>query len=466
MQAATTPNRNMLFVSHATPDDNTFSKWIALKLASQGYPVWCDLTKLLGGEDFWKDIETAIRERTIKFLFVLSKNSNQKQGTLMELAVAKKVGKNINDFVIPLRIDDIRSDDVNIELNRLNFIDFSKDWIGGYRQLLKKLEEDAVPKDARFTPNAVSEWWRGSHPVTEGVQHQAERYCSNWYEFQSLPKSLWLHSIEPKGRFENATINFPLPAFRHDRYLLTFGAAYEIAEVLADHQLSIDNSTEIDFATFQSEGLQRPKIERREARNIITSLFKEGFDRFAASKGLLPYELANGAIYHWFKKDFAENDKVFFANPAGERGWRAMVGYKSVHSMVGLTRIRNWHFGIQAKVYSWPFSGFAIKPHVAFTENGVLYESKAKQHAARRSQCKSWYNDDWLDRIIAAMSFLADEKGVIQIPLSGQAEIVVSRIPMMFESPVTYQIVEEQPEMEEPENADPDEIEDEDMEEE
>src|ERR1051325_8773121 len=116
----TNQSRNMIFISHANPEDNLFTRWLALRLASEGYPVWSDLTKLLGGEDFWRDIETAIRNRTVKFLYVLSKTSNQKQGALMELAVARKVGKSIHDFILPLRIDDLSHDDINIELQRLN----------------------------------------------------------------------------------------------------------------------------------------------------------------------------------------------------------------------------------------------------------------------------------------------------------------------------------------------------------
>jgi len=92
-----------------------------------------------------------------------------------------------------------------------------------------------------------------------------------------------------------------------------------------------------------------------------------------------------------------------------------------------------------------------VKAHVAFTENGVLYESKAKQHAARRSQCKSWYNDDWLDRILATMTFLAGENGnEIQIPLSGDQFLIAKRTPILFESPVSFQLIEEQPPVEEP----------------
>ena len=70
---STDTRRRMLFLSHATPEDNGFARWLALQLANEGYPVWCDLTKLLGGEDFWKDIQEAIREDSIRFLFVLSR---------------------------------------------------------------------------------------------------------------------------------------------------------------------------------------------------------------------------------------------------------------------------------------------------------------------------------------------------------------------------------------------------------
>ena len=109
---AETPKRDMLFLSHANPEDNAFTRWLALRLAREGYPIWCDLTKLLGGEDFWRDIEMALRQRAMKVLFVLSKASNRKAGTLKEIAVAEKVGKAFKDFIIPLRIDDLSSNDI------------------------------------------------------------------------------------------------------------------------------------------------------------------------------------------------------------------------------------------------------------------------------------------------------------------------------------------------------------------
>jgi len=118
----------MLFLSHALPEDNEFTRWLALRLAKEGYPVWCDLIKLLGGEGFWNDIEEAIRTRTTKFLFVLSRGSNEKPGVLRELALAKGGWKGQTDFVIPLKIDGLTYDETTIELTRLNTIDFTKSW--------------------------------------------------------------------------------------------------------------------------------------------------------------------------------------------------------------------------------------------------------------------------------------------------------------------------------------------------
>ncbi len=114
----------MLFVSHANPEDNQCSLWLALRLAADGYPVWCDLTMLLGGEDFWKDAEAAIRTRTCKFLCALSRTSNVKDGPRKELQIAVNVAKTekFSDFIIPLHLDDLPHTETNVNLATLTAI--------------------------------------------------------------------------------------------------------------------------------------------------------------------------------------------------------------------------------------------------------------------------------------------------------------------------------------------------------
>ena len=70
--------RDTLLLSHANPEDNEYTPWLALQLTNEGFRVWCGLTKLLGGEVFWDDIEAVIQTRTAKVLYVLSRTSNGK----------------------------------------------------------------------------------------------------------------------------------------------------------------------------------------------------------------------------------------------------------------------------------------------------------------------------------------------------------------------------------------------------
>ena len=120
--------RDTLLLSHANPEDNEFTLWLALQLAKEGYRVWCDLTKLLGGEVFWDNIEEVIKIRAAKVIYVLSQISNAKDGPLKELLFAQGVAKKekLRDFVIPLQIDDLPHGDITIEITRVNTVPFVK----------------------------------------------------------------------------------------------------------------------------------------------------------------------------------------------------------------------------------------------------------------------------------------------------------------------------------------------------
>jgi hypothetical protein len=431
----------MIFISHALPEDNEFTRWLALRLAKEGYPVWCDLTKLLGGEDFWRDIEHAIRNRTSKFLFVLSRTSNGKQGVRDELAVARQVGKDRQDFVIPLKIDDLPSNERIIELSRLNVVDFSENWITGLGRLLEKLEKDQVPKDERFNPSSVAEWWR-DHMKAQGGIHQAGEPCvSNWFKIDDWPEHLFLHSLE--GGKVNADKELPigLPNFRFKGAIFAFEGSTAITERMKIHGYTVTETAALDLSEFQRFGNRNLRIERGEARNIVTNLLRRAFEMHCVAAGLREYAMAGEAKCYWFPAEFSEGDKIQYTHLNGRKTYRRMVGYKTLQPRDGKNRFRTWHFGIQGKIVHKPELVLAIKSHVVFSEEGQLYESKAKQHSARRGQCKMWHNDTWLDRMLAAMAFLSDPAShlFISVPLGTDVGYRLQASPLMFESPVSYE---------------------------
>jgi hypothetical protein len=262
--------RDMLFLSHANPEDNEFARWLALQVAAMGYPVWCDLTKLLGGEDFWKHIEQAIRDRTVKFLYVVSRTSNEKLGPLQELTVAQNVARDngLQDFIIPLLIDDLPHRETNIQLARLNSIPFKQGWAFGLKILLEKLEQDGVPKSPNFTPGAVAAWWRTNFSADHGVFNQPQEYLSSWFPIQALPPSIYFHALTRSeiGKLEVEDHLLPYTAFQHNRFLVSFAEADDFKDKLGNFML-IESSQSFSTQDFIDGRAGHSFVDQSRSRN-------------------------------------------------------------------------------------------------------------------------------------------------------------------------------------------------------
>jgi hypothetical protein len=98
------PPREHLLISYAS-EDWVFADWLALKLASEGYEVWYDRLKLLGGESYPRDTTKAIRNQTFRVIALLSRNSIAKLDPVKERTLALNIAKERNiDFLIPLSL--------------------------------------------------------------------------------------------------------------------------------------------------------------------------------------------------------------------------------------------------------------------------------------------------------------------------------------------------------------------------
>ena len=145
-------DRDTIFISHASPDDNDFVRWLGDELTSRGYTVWADVFHLKGGTPFWTAIEDALRNRAVKVIFVVSRRSvdSARSGVRNELSVADGLRKALKDpgFIVPVRIDDTPYDELPIQVHQLNTLDFSADWNLRLPDLLDTLEAATVPRTA------------------------------------------------------------------------------------------------------------------------------------------------------------------------------------------------------------------------------------------------------------------------------------------------------------------------------
>jgi hypothetical protein len=298
--------RHAVFISHANPEDNAFSTWLTLRLTREGYRVWCDVVKLRGGDDFWRDIETAIREDTRKFIFVTSRASNQKNGTLKELAVAEGVARQLNDtgFIVPVKIDDLPYADHNIQINRLNALNFTHGWAEGLCSLLETLKDDGVPKAEPTGPGQVASWWNASKLNYGILTKRPETLWTNWFKLQQMPPKLYGWEVPPDY---GVAKDYPYPVHRIGDLLFSFADA----EGLTGKNRSLTGGKPFSVSSYlDSEPPSWIGLNRGQLGTVVKQLLRQAWEKYIDSRGLAWFQLSNRRRTFWFQANKVPGDTI------------------------------------------------------------------------------------------------------------------------------------------------------------
>lgn len=380
------------------------------------------------------------RSEAGKLIYVLSRFSNIKPGPLQELHLSLSVARThgLRDFVIPLLVDDMPHSDINIQLARLNAIDFRLGWAQGLRFLLEKLERDGIAKDARFSPDSVTEWWQTSRETDAKVIRTPEDYLSNWYAIRRLPQALYVHSITRTQERSLNPRNFPYPIRQLGRHLVSFASADDLQDGLP---LGVDI---LDSETISADqfinGIHQPiQVASHGAHNTIVDLLRQGWERRIESVGMSKHRLGKRYVVGFLKEGQIHRNRVSIPAEFGGSRYRNIVGYRSRTDGQGITRYRFWHFAIGCMPMLRPYIGYKLIPHVLFSDDGrEIWSNSDRQHRARRRESRNWWNAEWRDRTLGIVKWLAEEGQDIDIPFGSDASIQVETRPVSFISPVSY----------------------------
>ncbi len=443
--------RNAIFISHATPGDNAFAIWLATHLAMAGYEVWCDQEKLIAGEDFWKDIESALRSNAIKFILVVSSNAFNEDGSLKdgiskEIAVANILKKKLKDeyFVMPMRIDSTSYDDFGIDFIRLNGIDCKANWAAGYSILLKALERDKVPCSDQLVEPSLSSWRKVHQIHGQAITDEIELLQSNWISIEDLPSNLNFYNIlksikisEPRGIASSCE----LPCFDHGRLLVSFADTLEFQAALGD-KIPIEYRGTLKTMDFlQGRTNDILGISRRDAQYKLTSLVRQAWNRTLVKRGLVSYEMANQRLAWWFPKGIPEDGKLRYKDFNGKPRYRAVSGYKGKKEMAGaggeMIPKYYWHLGFTGKPFIAESSFIFLQPRIIISEDGKTpLENKAKLNSVRRSLTNMWFNEKWRGLVLGFVTWLANGNKYIELEVAKSITVKLNSKPVTFQAPV------------------------------
>jgi hypothetical protein len=416
--------RDTIFITHATPDDNDFVRWLGTRLVGQGYSVWADLFALRGGTPFWSSIEEALRTRAKKVVFVVSRHSvdPSRNGVRNELSVADGVRRSLKDpeFIIPVRIDDTPFDQLPIQVHQLNALDFSEGWGATLVGLLETLEAAGVPRSTVDQSTAFESWRHAAGPDAVQVEAAPERVLTNLSLISSLPERVsFLEFVGDNTKIDAALKDTKIPHARHLRLIVT-AADVEVLQERLPTQFQLKVHSHIPFETFLN-GVARnqPGLSGSDARNMMTGLLRQHIELFLETKGLLRHETA-GAPAYYFPLGLVPSEKVNYRSGTGKLTWKKIAGRSQRNNVY-------WHLAMKVNVSLPPPRLVRFKPYICFSEDGRKALADVRKAAAlRRSFCRNWWNPQWRQLQEAFNAFLLGDQEAILIPLSGGQFLTLS----------------------------------------
>ncbi|MDA0782488.1 MAG: toll/interleukin-1 receptor domain-containing protein [Proteobacteria bacterium] len=424
--------RNVLFISHANPEDNVFTTWLGAKLSAAGYEVWADVLELVGGQDWQRRLEDALRNRAIKVLLVGTQHGVDKQGVRNEIQIASNTSKQIQDtdYIIPLKLENF---DAPFLIAHAQHIDFSKSWAAGLKELLETLATYDVPKLEAESSNpwCAVQLAHGKEPV-----QIEENIISNWLKFSSLPTEVHFYDFNSGisiGLRDRMLRNSSIPLVGKNRGFISFADYPSLQEILGpDLPINLVESTKIE--DFLEEGWPSLQIEFWDARKHVSNMLRQGLDAVLAAKQLSSYEMSNKKLSWFGQKGVVPDSQIRFGWPDSLPGRRVIRGYSEKRRM-------HWHYGISPQVTMWPEPHIKLRGNLVFSENGTLpIDDAKKMHRLRRSFTKSWRNARWRDMMLSFLWWITDGAESLVIPFGEEKGAVLFIPTIIFVSPVSMPV--------------------------
>jgi hypothetical protein len=430
MASVTSEERTSIFLSHATPEDNEFTRWLAAKLTVAGYKVWYDLDRLKGGDYFWNKIENSIRNDCIRMIAIISENSYKKGNVQNEWDLGLTVEKQIPGFVIPIRIDGFDFSQLPITLHRKNVIDFNRGWHRGLAQLLDTFQDANLPLVANNDPVMAKAWLPALSKESIDWVERTEVLESNWLPIISLPSALETTTIlGSERRIPETKVNRGLPWFEHGDQIIGFASRVELVHLLKE-SVMLRPASAVDTETFLTGGVTwgANKVDAFDARNRVATLTRQAWDLRMEKLGLKQYQLSNRQLIWYVPPGLTPKDKVEFSEANGKRRRKQLTGFSPKYKV-------NWHYAVSMRPVLDGKRRIELRSHIIFTDvGGEPINTVSRMHQLRRSFCKSWWNDRWRGFFRAFLALASQGSDVIELPVGSGRSIQVGAYPITFQS--------------------------------
>ena len=417
-QIGTSTKRDYLFIS-SVDENSVFADWLVRKLTAEGYLVWSERFKLLGGETYPDDVDDAIKNRTFRFLGLYSQASVN-QEIMRQRSLALGIGEERNqDFLIPLNVDGVDQRQLDYVTRNLKFIPFQDNWAEGLKQLLKKLESIDCPRSLPNGRRIAAEAFLGNDVRSE----KKEILFSNCLQIRQIPEIIHRFTMEdriPYDRLESLKSEWSYRKVDPNTFLSFHEPP---ASIIKEYRVREEGG-----AMWSST----KKINEIWSFNLVSELIKKALIVKCYQKGLR--YCSETKLLH-FPPDLVKKNRLYFIRPDSDLATHVLAHGKRKHPSGG-----EYLYSLAPDFYVRRdlFGDFTvlIRIRVRLSDTvGEAFSTKSKIDSRRKNLCKNWWNKHWFNRFLAVSQFLAD-KGKITIGETQDAQIIIDANPLYMNAPV------------------------------
>lgn len=412
--------KNLIFISHANPEENYFATWLSVKLRVFGYNTWVDTQDIPYGRAFWPQIQEMITEKACRFISIasvayLKKYKRSDSGIFNEIELARTRLRDDPDFIIPVRYEDCDFNQFGPGLIGKNTIVMNNDFAFCLNELLTEFEKTDIPKKDGSGQN-VLEFWKNSRQINYKPLDKSETYSTNWFEVEH--RDIFVHT--PKLFEEIWLANFPYPCVEYGNSLISFCSSETL-----DNYLPIKKSRKFKFDEFNTNSPVHVShnLKIKNPNKKLVELLNKSMHKFLVNSNLEIYEQANNRKIYFFKRSDDNTIRVSLKHI-----------HKNSRTIMGNSKGGYWYYAVGVGSALFPFPHFKLSHHLVFQDDQFRNLNSDDQHSKRRSMTSDWYNRKWLEILLAFVKKLNGNEieDFVRLPVGNTEVLKMSAYPLQL----------------------------------
>jgi hypothetical protein len=409
-----------LVIDHVDADGG-LALWLARRLTLAGYRVWCRGLAPLAGSSANDTVRSLLNSRALRYVAVLSPEAIGDLEFTVRRNAALAVGAHRGSpILIPAIARPIDTNLLDQETRGLTPARFDASWASG----LKDIESTLVSVNCPRMPEGGGALAIRSYFPDEIIRSEPEVLASNLFRVSKFPEVIHrFYAAIPMGDDNSPLIG--QWAFRKvsDTHFLSF--QHPPPQLAVDYGITTKGGS-VWTAISEMDGIP--------VGDLLTELIKKAFYAECRRRGL---QLCSDRGMVYFPADLLKNDILKLERLDGSQTHFSVVGERT-HGWGHRASKYRYHIAPVFVPKGNPASGYEIiiRIRVHITDlAGNLYPGRAA-HIRRKKLCKSWWNEEWLNRVMGVMQFLAENGQQIAIGASDDERITVDRLPRTYLSPI------------------------------